>query len=177
MNRFYALVADVLVRHDAVIDKLIGDEVMALFIPAWTPDAISAMVSAGDELLRGVGFGSGEAPWLRLSIGVDWGVASVGNVRIGEVKDFTAIGDVVNTAARLQACAQAGQLVMSERVSAKVQGQWPTSATVELQLEGKAEPVRPCYQPRSARQQPTGLGFRHGLKAFGGHLRRVPSVV
>ena len=39
MNRFYALATDVLVSHDAVIDKLIGDEVMALFIPSWTPSA------------------------------------------------------------------------------------------------------------------------------------------
>jgi adenylate cyclase len=144
MNRFYALATDVLVRHDAVIDKLIGDEVMALFIPAWTPGAIPQMVRAAEELVCGVGFGSGEEPWLPLGVGLDCGVASVGNVGIGEVKDFTAIGEVVNTAARLQACAQAGQLVVSERVRRMVPGEWPASETVEFELKGKAEPVRAC---------------------------------
>jgi adenylate cyclase len=142
MNRFYELAADVLVTHDAVIDKLIGDEVMALFLPAWTPDATSHMLHAADELLRGVGFGSEEEPWLPLGIGVDYGLASVGNVGSGEVKDFTAIGDVVNTAARLQSCAEAGQLVMSERVRETLEGPVPEGKAVELQLKGKAEPVR-----------------------------------
>lgn len=142
MNRFYTLATELLLRHDAVIDKLIGDEVMALFIPSWTPNAVAEMVSAGDELLRGVGFGSDEKPWLPLGIGVDCGVASVGNVGTEDVKDFTAIGDVVNTAARLQECAQAGQLVMSEQVHNVVRPEWPESATVELELKGKSEPVR-----------------------------------
>lgn len=69
------------------------------------------------------------------------GVASVGNVGTGEVKDFTAIGDVVNTAARLQQCAEAGQLVMSDRMRATVQGPRPNATAVKLQLKGKAEPV------------------------------------
>ncbi len=68
--------------------------------------------------------------------------ASVGNVGSGEVKDFTAIGDVVNTAARLQGCAEAGQLVMSERVRANLQGPSPEATAVELHLKGKAEPVQ-----------------------------------
>ena len=142
MNRFYALATNVLVRHDAVIDKLIGDEVMALFIPSWTPAATAHMLQAAEDLLRGVGFGSDEEPWLPLGIGVDYGSASVGNVGSGEVKDFTAIGDVVNTAARLQQCAEAGQLGMSERVRANLEGPRPDAEAVELHLKGKAEPVR-----------------------------------
>jgi adenylate cyclase len=142
MNRFYELAADVLMRHDAVIDKLIGDEVMALFIPSWTPAATSHMVHAAEELLRGVGSGSDTAAWLPLAIGMDYGLASVGNVGSGEVKDFTAIGDVVNTASRLQAWAEGGQLVMSERVKATLEGPSPEAEAVELALKGKAEPVR-----------------------------------
>jgi adenylate cyclase len=142
MNRFYTLAADVLVRNDAVIDKLIGDEVMALFIPSWAPAATNNMVRAAEDLLRGVGVGSGEEPWLPLGIGLDYGVASVGNVGAGEVKDFTAIGDVVNTAARLQQSAKAGQLVVSEHVRAHLHGPLPEAAAVELQVKGRTEPVR-----------------------------------
>lgn len=142
MNRFYRIASDVLIRHDAVIDKLIGDQVMALFIPSWTPDAIEHMVSAAEELLRGVGFGSGQDPWLTLGVGLDYGLASVGNVGTDEVKDFTAIGDIVNTGARLCGQAQAGQIVMSERVCNVVQRDWSTSAMIELQLRGKSDAVR-----------------------------------
>lgn len=144
VNRFYRIAFDVLLRHDAVIDKLIGDQVMALFIPSWTPDAIEHMVSAAEELLRGVGFGSGQDPWLTLGVGLDYGVASVGNVGTDEVKDFTAIGDIVNTGARLCGKAEAGQIVMSERVSNVVQRDWPTSVMTELQLRGKSDAVRAC---------------------------------
>lgn len=146
MNRFYTLAADVLLRNDAVIDKLIGDEVMALFIPAWTPTATDNLVRAAEEMLRGVGFGSGEEPWLPLGVGLAYGVASVGNVGSGEVKDFTAIGDVVNTAARLQACAQAGQLVMSEAVYDVAGERWPDATAFEVAVKGKTEPVRAYAQ-------------------------------
>ena len=141
MNRFYTLATEVLIRHDAVIDKLIGDEVMALFIPAWTPAATSQMFHAAQELLRGVGAGTGEEQWLSLGIGIDYGLASVGNVGSGEVKDFTAIGDVVNTAARLQARAEPGQVVMSERARASMQQPLPDGTAVEFHVKGKAEPV------------------------------------
>jgi adenylate cyclase len=58
-----------------------------------------------------------------------------------DVKDFTAIGDVVNTAARLQSEAQSGQMVMSERFYERVAGRYPNARAVELDLKGKAEPV------------------------------------
>jgi adenylate cyclase len=100
------------------------------------------MLLAAEDLLRGVGFGSDEEPWLPLGIGVDYGLASVGNVGSGEVKDFTAIGDVVNTAARLQASAEPGQLVMSERAYGLAGERWPDATALQLELKGKAEPVR-----------------------------------
>ena len=141
LGRFYGGATDALMAHDAVVDKFVGDEVMALFIASWTPNATSHMLEAAEDLLRGVGFGSGEEPWLPLGIGADFGLASVGNVGSGEVKDFTAIGDVVNTAARLQECAEAGQLVMSERVYGVAGERWPDAAAERLELKGKTELV------------------------------------
>ena len=142
LNRFYAVAVDVLSKHDAVIDKLMGDEVMALFLPAFTGDgSVQKMVSAAEGLLRGVGYDSSEGPWLPLGVGMDFGPAFVGNVGSGEVKDFTAIGDVVNTASRLQGTAKAGQLIMSERVYQEVAERYPDAPRVELELKGKSEPV------------------------------------
>ena len=142
LNRFYAVATNQLASRDALIDKLVGDEVMALFLTGLTgPGCFRKMASAAEGLLRGVGHGSSEGPWLPLGIGLDFGIAYVGNVGAGEVKDFTAIGDVVNTAARLQAEAKPGQIVMSERVYREVAERYPEVPRVELQLKGKSEPV------------------------------------
>ncbi len=142
LNRFYAVATDTLCTRDAIIDKLVGDEVMALFLPGVTgPEYLDKMASAAEALLGGVGYGGRGGPWLPLGIGLDFGLAYVGNVGSGEVKDFTAIGDVVNTAARLQAQAQPGQIVLSERVYEHVAGLYPDARPVQLELKGKREPV------------------------------------
>ena len=142
LNRFYAVATNQLASRDALIDKLVGDEVMALFLTGLTgPGCFRKMASAAEGLLRGVGHGSSDGPWLPLGVGMDFGLAFVGNVGYGEVKDFTALGDVVNTAARLQAEAKPGQIVMSERVYGEVAERYPDVPCVELQLKGKSEPV------------------------------------
>jgi len=142
MNRFYALATEILSGHDAVIDKLMGDEVMALFLPAFAGSAfMQKMASAGEDLLRGVGYGSKDGAWLPLGVGLDFGPAFVGNVGSGVVKDFTAIGDVVNTAARLQGRAAPGEIVMSERVYQEVSSRYPQARSVQLELKGKRVPV------------------------------------
>ncbi len=142
-NRFYSVATEVLAKRDAVIDKLVGDEVIALFLPGFAgkDEYIPKMVDSADALLRAVGYGGDGEPWLPLGIGLDSGQAFVGNVGEGSVKDFTALGDPVNTASRLQSQAKPGQIVMSERVYASTDGRYPNALAVELDLKGKAEPV------------------------------------
>ena len=77
-----------------------------------------------------------------LGVGLDFGTAFVGNVGAGDVKDFTAIGDVVNTAARLQAAAGRGEIVMSARVGRRVGPSVAGASERELSLKGKSEPER-----------------------------------
>jgi len=135
---FYSAARDVLMRNEAVIDKLVGDEVMALFIPVFMKeeDPIRKMVDAGIELLEQTAAGG-----LDVGAGADWGLAFVGNVGEEEVKDFTALGDVVNTAARLQAQAKPAQLIVSERVYEGVRDRFPAAGRVEFDLKGKSAPV------------------------------------
>jgi adenylate cyclase len=141
LNRFYATAADVLCHH-AIIDKLVGDEVMALYVPMLFDDDVAEhMVSDARALLEAAGYGKGE-PWVELGIGLDLGTAYVGNVGAGDVKDFTAIGDVVNTAARLQGAAAGGEIVVSSRVYALAGDHAPEAAPRELELKGKTEPER-----------------------------------
>ena len=143
LNRFYRLATNVLAGHGAIIDKLVGDEVMAIFVQGLAgPSYVDHMVQASEELLRGAGFGVSGEPWLPLGIGLDHGIAFVGNVGAEAVKDFTAIGDVVNTASRLQGEAGAGQIVMSERVHSMMERSYVHERSVDLELRGKTEPVR-----------------------------------
>jgi adenylate cyclase len=115
LGRFYDVATDVLLRHDAVVDKLIGDEVMALFLPGIAgPGYRARAVQAAVELLRGVGYGTSDGPWLEVGVGVNAGVAFVGNVGREGMMDFTALGDPVNLAARLQQFATPEQVYFSE---------------------------------------------------------------
>ena len=134
LNRFYASASAILGRS-AIIDKLVGDEVMALYIPQLFGAEASAddMLRDARELLEAV-------PWLRLGVGLDIGTAYVGNVGSGEVKDFTALGDVVNTASRLQSSAQAGQIVMSQRLVERLTAAPADARSTKLELKGKQEP-------------------------------------
>ena len=134
LNRFYAAAVGVLCRH-AIIDKLVGDQVMALYLPGLFDDAGAAaehMLADARALLEAAD------PWIALGIGLDYGVAHVGNVGAGEVKDFTAIGDVVNTAARLQGVAGSGEIVLSRRLAPDPP---PGAVARAFTVKGKAEPV------------------------------------
>jgi adenylate cyclase len=139
LNRFYATAVDVLCKH-AIIDKLVGDQVMALYLPGIFPgEPAQHMVTDARALLAASGYPQ-ERPWVQLGIGLDFGSAFVGNVGAGDVKDFTAIGDVVNTAARLQGAAASGEIVMSSRVHHRAGDQATRTETRELALKGKSEP-------------------------------------
>jgi adenylate cyclase len=144
LNRFYAAASAVLTRS-ALIDKFVGDEVMALYLPQllrerWEDE----LVRDATDLLTSVGYGTSSGPWLQLGVGLDIGRAYVGNVGAGEVKDFTAIGDVVNTAARLQSAAGGGQIVLSERAFARLTARPDNAGSTTLGLKGKqdAQPAR-----------------------------------
>ena len=138
LNRFYATATETLLRHDAVIDKLIGDEVMAFFVPGVSgPEYRQRAVQAGVDLLRAVGYGTREGAWLDLGVAVNAGVAYVGNVG-DAVVDFTALGDPVNVAARMQGHAAGGELLVSAGIDSDLATGAPRRT---LQLRGRGEPI------------------------------------
>ena len=142
LRRFYRCAEDVLFP-DAVIDKLIGDQVMALYLPNLKRnislrEVPALMLEHARGLLRAVGYESGEEPFVEMGIGLDVGEAFVGNIGQRALYDFTAVGDVVNTASRLQAQAGAGEIMLSDRVANGLTTSVGTR--VELTLKGKTEP-------------------------------------
>ncbi|CDO86933.1 adenylate cyclase [Mycobacterium triplex] len=138
LNRFYAAATQTLLRHDAVIDKLIGDEVMAFFVRGISgPHYRRRAVLAGMELLRAVGYGGDGTPWLQLGVAVNAGVAYVGNVGAAVV-DFTALGDPVNLSARMQQHAAGGELLVASGVADEMMG---TAPRRRLNLRGYDRPI------------------------------------
>ena len=140
LRRFYSCAEDVFFP-EAIIDKLIGDEVMALYLPMYgkLDDPAATMIEQSRELLGRIGYGREEGPFVEVGIGLDYGEAFVGNVGERSLYDFTAVGDVVNVAARLQGQAEGGEIVASGRLVDRLSE--PIGERVEVSLKGKAEPV------------------------------------
>ncbi len=141
INRFYSAATEVLIRRYAIIDKLIGDEVMALFIPGICgADYRLKAAEAALALLDAVGYGGAQAPWMPIGVAVNSGMTYVGNVGPEGVVDFTALGDTVNTASRLAASAAAGEILMNADVYGTVAGKYPQAESRTLSLRGKEAP-------------------------------------
>jgi adenylate cyclase len=127
---------------------------MALYLPRVFPGEPAAhMLADAKALIEAAGYAEGQ-PWVEIGIGLDFGPAFVGNVGSGEVKDFTAIGDVVNTAARLQAAASGGEIVISQSVHARAGDPGADLEVRQLSLKGKAEP-EPAFVCRVGVTAPT----------------------
>ena len=114
MGRFYDTASAVLVEHDAYVDKFVGDEIIGLFVPALTGDAHAEQQSA----LRASAAGgvSGTPMVAARGYRSAWGhtgTAYVGSVGEGEDRELTAIGDVVNTTARLASAAAEGEILIT----------------------------------------------------------------
>ena len=144
MNRFYESAINVLVKGDAFIDKLVGDEVTALFIPGYAgKDHARKAVEAGQKLLKVTGHGDVGGPWVPVGVGIHTGLAWVGSIvgASGGAADFTALGDNVNIAARLASNAGQGEVVASEDTFAAAQLDTKDLEKRDLELKGKSEPV------------------------------------
>ena len=114
ISRFYVTAARVVDDWDGIVDKFVGDEAVALFVPGFAgQEHASRAVEAARSLLRETGNDRPE-PWVPIGIGVHTGIAYVGRVGEGDACDFTAVGDAVNTTARLASSAGAGEILVSK---------------------------------------------------------------
>lgn len=103
---------------DGIVDKFVGDGVLALFIPGFAgPGHAAAAIAAARSLLEQTG-SNGPEPWLPVGAGVHTGTSFVGSVGEGDARDFTALGDTVNAASRLTGLAGAGELLISADAAA-----------------------------------------------------------
>jgi adenylate cyclase len=120
LNRYFSMVSEIIFRHGGTLDKYIGDGLMALFGAPYVGelDAVQA-VRAAVEMQRAMlrfeeELKAENLPPISIGIGINTGQAIVGYIGSETRLDYTAIGDTINTAARLESLAQPGQIVISE---------------------------------------------------------------
>lgn len=143
LNRFYDTAGRILVENDGIVDKFVGDEVMAIFIPALVQERHAARaVATAKEILRAVGqvAGNGDEA-LPIGIGIHTGNAFVGTVGEEPHTELTALGDVVNTAARLASAAGAGELQVSREAAEAAGLELGALEHRSLTLKGKSAPT------------------------------------
>jgi len=120
VNRYLALTSNSIQKQEGTLDKYIGDATMAVFnAPNNLPDHAMRAVHAAMEMKKGAVLLQGEilrdyGVDLQFGIGINTGVAVVGNMGSDFRMDYTAIGDTVNTAARLEGNAEKGQIIISD---------------------------------------------------------------
>lgn len=148
LNQYFDRMVQVVFTHHGTLDKYLGDGLMALFgAPLEQPDHSRHAVQAALEMqatvadLNAARRRAGLAP-LTIGIGINSGEAIVGNIGTEERMEYTAIGDMVNVAQRLQAEAADGDIVISDAVRAQVQAHVAVHHTIETRLKGRRQPVR-----------------------------------
>jgi adenylate cyclase len=138
MDRFFDAAARVLIEHDAIVDRFVGDQAIGIFVPALAgADHAGRAIAAARALVDATGRGQA-APWVPIGVGVHTGVAFVGSVGTGSAVDFTALGDTVNIASRLASAADPGEVLVS--VDASSAAELPTAGLErrDLVLKGRS---------------------------------------
>lgn len=143
INRFYTVASHILIQSDAMVDRLMGDEAIGLYIPGFAgPEHPRRAIEAAQDLLRRTGHDDSNGPWLPVGVGVHTGTAFVGVVGDeSTTADFTALGDNVNITARLASQAGTGEILVSETAYAAAHLQPGNQERRQLELKGKSEPI------------------------------------
>lgn len=142
ISRFFSASGYVLLTTHAWVDRLVGDQVIGMYIPYFVghhPER--AAINAARDLLHATGHDEHNGPWIEVGIGIHSGTAFIGTVGSTEgVTDITVLGDVPNVAARLSSAAGPGEILISEDayLKAELSGALETRS---LDLKGKSHPM------------------------------------
>lgn len=141
INRFYNTSTHVLVHSDALIDKIIGDQVAGIYVPGFAgPNHARRAIQAAQEILRATGHARPEGPWIPLGVGIHTGIAFVGSVGSEEgTTDITVLGETPNTTARLASAAQQGEILISDEAYSAAELDLGELAMRQLELKGKSQ--------------------------------------
>ncbi len=143
LNRYYGAASQMVLEQGGTIDKFMGDAMMALFnAPAHQPDHALRACRAALAMQQAIAPIAAESPDLpRFGIGINTGSALVGNIGSEAIRNFTAIGDTVNLASRLQSRAEGGQVLINAATYALVREHVDVRSLGQIQVKGKQAPV------------------------------------
>jgi len=149
LNECFQLISDLILGAGGTIDKFIGDSVMAYFgAPLPQADHALRAVTAAIEIARSVERRNAQIAAaddgrvaISIGVGIHTGVVVVGNIGSDRRTDFTAVGDAVNVAHRLEKLARPGEILVSEAVQRQARGAAQLRFEGERQLSGREEPV------------------------------------
>jgi adenylate cyclase len=142
LQRFYVVAEEAIERADGILDKFLGDGVMALFIPVIAGQRHAAQaLEAGRDLLSSSEHRGLTTDGLLIGAGVHTGVAFAGSLGSGDHLDFTALGDTVNVAARLGSMAQPGELLVSTEAWHDADPQAAAPRIRRLEISGRSQPL------------------------------------
>jgi class 3 adenylate cyclase len=145
LNELFTFLTEIVFRHGGMVDKFVGDCVMAVFgAPYQAGDDAVRAVRAAEEMLRWLDVGN--ARWtdalgtgIEIAIGVNTGEAVAGNIGSRKRMEYTVIGDAVNLAARLESIARPGQVLMSRATMEKVKQEFDCVHVATRRLPGRQE--------------------------------------
>jgi class 3 adenylate cyclase len=147
LNRYYGAAVPRVLAEGGTVVQFVGDAIMALFnAPVPQPDHALRAARAAlamQDAVEAVAEGEHDLP--RFRIGVNTGPALVGNIGSAEIRNFTAIGDTVNLAARLETSAPVGRVVIGAATYELIKDVAVVTPIPGLQVKGKAQPVE-AYQ-------------------------------
>ena len=140
LDRFATVASAAVFAHNGVVDKFVGDEIVAVFAPVFGADHTKRAVATGLDILRATGHGDPDGPWAPVGAGVHTGRVWFGAVGQGDHVELTVLGDPVNVTARLAAAAAAGEVLVSAEAAAAA-GLDDSLPRRSFELKGKAEPL------------------------------------
>jgi len=144
LDTFYRIGTDVILGRNGLVDKLVGDEVIGLFFGGVSGPghAAAAIAAATDLIARAGGADASGQAGIPVGAGVHTGEAYVGTTGPqGAVEDFTALGDVVNTTARLASTAAAGEILVSVAAAEAAEHPLDGLERRSLDVRGRQEPI------------------------------------
>jgi adenylate cyclase len=141
LNNYFDLMVKEIIEQRGYIDKFIGDAIMAVFRGDYHLDRAVDACLAVRKKINGLKDFNGYAP--SVSIGINHGEMISGNIGSATLKrlDYTVIGDIVNTAQRLQAAALPSQIVINEDAFEKIKGSFNCVRVGEVRLKNKEKPL------------------------------------
>lgn len=148
LNGYFSAMTEVIFAHGGTLDKYIGDGLMALFgAPTAAPDdAVNAVAAAVGMQRQIEGLNARLCaeglPEISVGIGLHTGVATVGYIGSERRTEYTAIGDTVNLAARLEQNAAGGQILMSESVAEAAQHAHSLQRRQPLTDKNRTQPIQ-----------------------------------